>query len=151
MSGSIKEKMEAILTASGARGCIECGKCVAVCPMGEMYPNFGWEMSPRGIIRRAVTQDDLYQEPVIWCCTGCNAGTEVCPEGVSCRDLIRGLRCLAIEMGIQQQTRNCTICGAPFVSGPVVAFVRERLGHHTRDYMDTCHLCRQRQYAQRNA
>lgn len=54
MSGSIKEKIAEIIKNTGADGCVECGKCVAVCPMSEMYPDFGWEMSPRGMIRRTV-------------------------------------------------------------------------------------------------
>lgn len=151
MPGSIKKRMEDILNATGARGCVQCGKCVAVCPMSAMYPDFGWEMSPRGIIRRALTYDELLQDPAIWYCTGCNAGTDVCPEGVSCRDLIRGLRQLAVETGLAPQTRNCAICGAPFVARPVEAFMRLRLNGKVGDYLETCSVCRQRRYAQRNA
>ena len=151
MSESLKAKMDAILTATGARGCVECGKCVAACPMVEMYPDFRWEMSPRGIIRRALTDDDLLQDPAIWCCTGCNVGTDVCPEGVSCRDLIQGLRRLAVETGRDDQIRPCAICGTPFVPRPVEAFVQARLGHPAGDYLATCAVCRQHRYARHNA
>ncbi|WP_319524729.1 4Fe-4S dicluster domain-containing protein [uncultured Desulfosarcina sp.] len=153
MSESIKKRLEEVLTAAGACGCVECGKCVAVCPMVEMYADFGWEMSPRGMIRRALTDDAdaLLQDPAIWYCTGCNAGTRVCPEGVSCRDLIQGLRQLAIEAGMASRIRNCVICGAPFASLPVDDFVRKRLNGKTGNYLETCSACRQRRYAQRNA
>lgn len=151
MSESIKKRLDEILTDAGARGCVECGKCVAVCPMVEMYADFGWEMSPRGVVRRAMNEDDILHDPAIWNCTGCNAGTEVCPEGVSCRDLIRGLRELAVETGLAPKIRNCVICGAPFAPLPVDEFVRKRLNGKTGNYLETCSACRQRRYAQRNA
>jgi len=130
---------------------VECGKCVAVCPMAEMYPDFGWKMSPRGVIRRTLMGEQILGDPVIWHCTGCNAGTEVCPEGVSCRELIRGLRQLAVETGEAAPIRNCVLCGAPLLPRPVDKYVQARLGNSVGEYLDTCPACRQRRYALRNA
>lgn len=151
MSGSIKEKIAEIIKNTGADGCVECGKCVAVCPMSEMYPDFGWEMSPRGMIRRTVMGGDILRDPMIWRCTGCNAGTDVCPEGVSCRDLVRNLRQLAVETGGAAAVRTCELCGAPFLPQPVDEYVQGRLARSNRDYLNTCPTCRQRRYVGRNA
>ncbi len=91
------DKIEEAKKLSGAPGCVECGRCVAACPMAEMYVNFGIEMSPRGIIKKTLVGDNIVEDKNIWYCTECNSGTDACPQGVSCRDLIRKLREAAIE------------------------------------------------------
>ena len=151
MPGIINEKINAIIDDSGATSCVECGKCVAVCPMSAMYPDFGWEMSPRGLIRRTLMGDDMLRDPMIWRCTECNAGTDVCPAGVSCRDLIRGLRQLAVETGVAEPARKCVHCGETFVPLPVDDYVQGRLSHSAGNHLNTCPACRQHRYALRNA
>ena len=36
--------------------CVECGKCVASCPMAEFYDRFSFLFSARGIIKKALLQ-----------------------------------------------------------------------------------------------
>ncbi|MBW2557873.1 MAG: 4Fe-4S dicluster domain-containing protein [Deltaproteobacteria bacterium] len=127
--------------SSGAHSCVECGRCVAVCPMAEMYSNFSIEMSPRGVIKKALTGNDIITDENIWYCTECNAGTDVCPQGVSCRDLIRGLREIAIEENIVEDLKHCTRCGRQFVSIPVENFVFERLREEPPNVLDVLELC----------
>ena len=151
MSPGVNEKIATLLKATGANGCVECGKCVAVCPMVEMYPDFCWEMSPRGLIRRAATEEGILDDPMIWRCTQCNAGTDVCPEAVSCRDLVAGLRRLAAETGRAVPSQTCVLCAEPFVPQAVEAYLRQRLGGADDRYADTCPACRQQRYARRNS
>lgn len=98
-----RDRIEEAKKLSGASGCVECGRCVAACPMAEMYADFGIEMSPRGIIKKTLVGEDVVADRNIWFCTECNSGTDVCPQGVSCRDLIRKLR----EAAIEEDVANC--------------------------------------------
>jgi len=147
---SVEDKVEVIAQASGAYQCVECGRCVAVCPMAEMYPNFSIEMSPRGVIKKALMTNDILGDECLWYCTECNAGTDVCPEEVSCRDLVRGLRGLAIKTGAAKNVRTCQSCGELYVPVPVMDYIDERLGGKPLGYLDMCPSCRRRHYLMRN-
>ena len=140
-----------IMQSSRALCCVECGRCVAVCPMNEMYGNFSIEMSPRGVIRTTVMGSAILEDACLWYCTECNAGTEVCPEGVSCRDLIRGLRHLAIEQGAAGDLRACRACGERFVVARVADYVSARLTGEPQSFLELCPACRRRVYLLRNA
>lgn len=139
------------MEACGAYACVECGRCVAVCPMAQMYPDFSIEMSPRGVIKKVVMGEDILADEFIWYCTECNAGTDVCPAGVSDRDLIRGLRQLAIRKGTVENVRTCVCCGEEYVPLHVKDFISERLGDEPKGYLDMCPACRRRVYLSRNA
>ncbi len=147
MNSALQSRIHEILDAAGAYGCVECGKCTAVCPMARIYPDFSWQMSPRGLIRRAVTGEALLDDPLLWRCTGCNAGTAVCPEKVSCRDLVAGLRRLAVDTGRAAPVRTCAGCGTFFVPLPLDDYLSRRLGEASRQWRDLCPVCRQRRYA----
>ncbi|MCK9230410.1 MAG: 4Fe-4S dicluster domain-containing protein [Syntrophales bacterium] len=135
-------------------GCVECGRCVGVCPMAQMYKTFSIVMSPRGIIKRALMGEDLLHDKNLWYCTECNAGTDVCPQGVSCRDLIRGMRNIALREGAVDRIRVCAHCGDRFVAVPVEDFVISRLaGEVPRvlELLKVCPACRRNVYVIRNA
>ncbi len=140
---------------SGAAFCVECGRCVAVCPMAEMYGNFSIEMSPRGIIRKALTEGaEILRDENLWYCTECNAGTDVCPQGVSCRDLVRGLREMVLEEGRAETVASCRHCGKPFAALPVERFVFRRLEKEPMNvlvFLEYCPSCRRALYSRRNA
>ena len=137
--------------ASGAYGCVECGKCVAVCPMAEMYPNFSIEMSPRGLIKKVMMSNNTLEDESIWYCTECNGGTDICPEGVSCRDLIKGLRRLALADGFVKDPKKCALCGALYASVPVFEYLYDKLKGIPSNYLSICPSCRRIQYMGRNA
>lgn len=143
-----------VLEASNARLCVDCGKCVAVCPMAEMYADFSMDISPRGIIKKALSSDclpdDILADAGLWQCVGCDAGTLICPEGVSCRDLIKGLRKLAMEKNKDQRTRSCARCGSVVTSLPVSDYIKKQLAGKRLDYMNLCPSCRQQVYMERN-
>jgi hypothetical protein len=121
--------------------------------MAEMYRDFSIDLSPRGIIKKALASEGIVRDPAIWYCTECNAGTDICPQGVSCRDLIRGLRTLARSEPGLCQARTCRCCGEPFVALPVEAFLQDRLQaepRNVRDLLQICPVCRRAVYLQRN-
>jgi heterodisulfide reductase subunit C len=149
-----KDKINKAKTVSGAGGCVECGRCVAACPMAEMYTNFSIEMSPRGIIKKTLMGDPVVKDNNIWYCTECNSGTDVCPQGVSCRDLIRSLRETAISEGVTENAKTCISCGRVFVAVPVENFVYGRLHDEPANLfntLDICPPCRREMYLARNA
>ncbi|MGC9324724.1 MAG: 4Fe-4S dicluster domain-containing protein [Desulfomonilia bacterium] len=146
-----KDDITSVMSASHAYACVECGRCVAVCPMAEMYPNFSIEMSPRGVIKKVLMGADILADEHIWYCTECNAGTDVCPAGVSDRDLIRGLRRLAIESGKVEGVRTCQGCGERFVPVRVMEFISDRIMGEPQDFLRLCPACRRKVYLLRNA
>jgi heterodisulfide reductase subunit C len=148
------DRIEEAKKLSGASGCVECGRCVAACPMAEMYPDFGIRMSPRGIIKKALVGDDVVADRNIRYCTECNSGTDVCPQGVSCRDLIRKLREAAIEENVVENAKRCVACGRFFLAVPVEGFVQGRLKTEPENVLkalETCPTCRREMYLLRNA
>jgi heterodisulfide reductase subunit C len=149
-----KDKMAEAKRLSGADGCVECGRCVAACPMSEMYADFSIEMSPRGIIKKTLMGDDVIEDQNIWYCTECNAGTDTCPQGVSCRDLVRKLREAAVSENLPENAKTCKCCGRTFVAVPVETFVYGRLKDeppNVFDILDICPPCRREIYLRRNA
>lgn len=148
-----ENKMEEITRLSGAFGCIECGRCVAACPMADMYNNFSIAMSPRGIIKKTLLGENVLEDKNIWYCTECNAGTDACPQGVSCRDLIRSLREEAIDENLLADARVCNNCGRNFTAIPVENFVLGRLKEEPQNVLvllNICPSCRREIYLQRN-
>ncbi|MEI8172052.1 MAG: 4Fe-4S dicluster domain-containing protein [Deltaproteobacteria bacterium] len=149
-----EDKIAEAKRLSGADGCVECGRCVAACPMAEMYANFSIEMSPRGIIKKTLIGDSVVDDQNIWYCTECNAGTDTCPQGVSCRDLIRKLREAAVSENLPENAKPCKCCGKTFVAIPVENFVYGRLKDEPPNVfgmLDICPPCRREIYLQRNA
>ncbi len=139
---------------AGVDRCVECGRCTAVCPMAEMYVNFSIAMSPRGIIKKALTGEALAADRNLWYCTECNAGTDACPQKVSCRDLIRSLRRLVLEEGKAEGMSLCPSCGGPFLALPVEEFVLGRLKEeppNVQKWLKLCPACRREGYLRKNA
>jgi len=143
-------ELEEAIRAAGVHGCVECGKCVAICPMQDMYANFSIDMSPRGMIKKSLFARDILSDQNIWYCTECNACTDICPEGVSCRDLIRSLRIMALEQGLVESVRKCSSCGGAFVSLPVLNYVEHRLKEKALLALALCPSCRRETYFRRN-
>lgn len=151
MNRKVDTQMDTIFRSAGVYGCVECGKCVAVCPMHEMYPDFSIKMSPRGILKKALLMSNIVPDDNIWYCTECNACTETCPEGVSCRDLIRSLRKITLERGLVRNVSTCRDCGVAFVPVPVMGYIRHRLNDKPLNFLDICPSCRRKAYLLRNA
>lgn len=151
MSGELERRVEQIMAESGVFRCVECGKCVVGCPMAKMYSFFSFEISPRGVLKKALLGPDPMKDESIWFCTECNACTETCPEGVSCRDFTAGLRKLAAEVGMAEQGLFCQHCGRLFLTRQVMTYLEERLGKVPWQFLTLCPPCRRVRYALLNA
>ncbi len=145
-----REDVQALLTKTRAQFCVECDRCVAVCPMAEMYANFSVRMSPRGLIKKVLMGSDILSDEHIWYCNECNAGTEVRPAGVSDRDLIRGLRRLEVESGAAKGARICRGCGQPYEPPAVMGYISGRLKDEPKEFLELCPSCRRKLYTSRN-
>jgi heterodisulfide reductase subunit C len=77
--------------------CFACGVCTAVCPVSQVEPNF----SPSRIIRRIVQgrRQELLSSETLWHCLRCSACSFQCPQDVRFRDIVQGLRVLAVREG----------------------------------------------------
>ena len=127
--------------------CVECGKCVAVCPMAEVYQEFAYELSPRGINKRALLGFDvldILKDKKIWFCLGCTACTEICPAGVKYAEFIESLRLLAIEEGNTDYCVKCKRCGDYYIPTPILDNMRDNLAQKglSCELLDQCPKCR---------
>jgi L-lactate utilization protein LutB len=134
--------------------CVDCGKCVAVCPMAEMYPDFGYAISPRGMVQKALRGLELAGDPGPWRCTLCGACTAACPAGVDCRTLVEELRRIAgADPGASGRTcaQTCATCGEALPSAAVQEYLRGVLPEAAWEFLGLCPACRRLAYARNNS
>jgi heterodisulfide reductase subunit D len=82
---------------TGILGCLECGKCTAVCPVSRI----GGTFSPRSLMTCVVSgdYDGLAQDGRIWDCLTCGQCTPRCPHNIDFSVFCRKLRPEAISTG----------------------------------------------------
>ncbi len=107
--------------------CVECGKCASACPMTEVFEDISYEVSPRGIVEKALFGFDLLTDVGIWFCVTRDVCTELCPAGVRFRDFVQGVRALAIEERVTEHGSFCERCGKFVVPKHTVEYVVERM------------------------
>lgn len=122
---------------------------VAACPMAEIFEDFSYRVSPRGIIERALLDLDILQEVGLWFCLACDLCTDLCPAGVKYRDFVEGARRLALEEGLTEQGLFCQRCGRYFLLLHTLEYLRERLGEVTDGYLALCPHCRRYEWGGR--
>jgi|UniRef100_A0A7C5AKB9 heterodisulfide reductase subunit C len=78
--------------------CFSCGVCTATCPVAEVEPEF----SPSRIIRQIMygLRRPLLASRALWYCALCAQCSFACPQDVRFRDIIQGLRNLAVREGV---------------------------------------------------
>ncbi|MBI4721760.1 MAG: 4Fe-4S dicluster domain-containing protein [Candidatus Stahlbacteria bacterium] len=134
MRTNIKE----LIVRKKLQGCIECGKCVASCPMYEMFKDFSYEYSARGIIGKVLfgakwksrlggVGEDILKDKSIWYCLTCDVCTDGCPAGVKFCEFIKGLRQIAIEKGVKELGLFCKRCGNYFLPTHTLEYLREKI------------------------
>jgi heterodisulfide reductase subunit C len=125
--------------------CVECGKCASACPMTEIFEDFSYEVSPRGIVEKALLGFDLLTDVGIWFCLGCDVCTQLCPAGVAFRDFVQGVRTLAIEDGLTEHGLFCERCGRFVVPVHTVEYIQGKVKGRdgAREYLRLCPSCRQ--------
>ncbi len=131
--------------------CVECGKCASACPMTEIFEDFSYEVSPRGIVEKALFGFDVLTDVGIWFCLTCDVCTELCPAGVRFRDFVAGVRELAIEDGVVEHGLFCQRCGRFVVPMHTVEYIKAQLkGDEVADeYLKLCHRCRRQEFTAR--
>ena len=131
--------------------CVECGKCVGACPMTDIFKDFSYEVSPRGMIEKTLLDFDVLTDIGIWFCLTCDVCTEICPAGVRYRDFVEGVRQLALQEGLTQHGLFCQRCGGFFLPRHTLAYIQERLkdGAVPDEYLTFCPRCRKYDFGKR--
>lgn len=83
--------------------CFACGMCTATCPVAEVEPQF----SPSRILRQVFygLKDSLLSSPALWYCALCAQCSFSCPQDVRFREIVQGLRNLAVREGAVSPAR----------------------------------------------
>ena len=125
--------------------CVECGKCVAVCPMVEIFDDFSYEVSPRGVIETVLIEGGVEElnSNRFWFCLTCDLCTDLCPAGVNFRDFIERIRRIAIESGVTEHCLFCRNCGAYLSPEHTVNHLKQTLGEAAEELLTLCPKCRQ--------
>jgi len=92
--------LQNIITDTGIRLCLDCGKCTVVCPVAK----YDVEFNPRLIVQGVLAQNG--KGPVdekIWSCINCSMCVERCNYNVKFTDFIRSVRCKALAEGAEIQ------------------------------------------------
>ncbi len=131
--------------------CVDCGKCVALCPMGEIFDDFSYEVSPRGIIEEILIEGtvEVLHEDWFWFCLTCDLCTDKCPAGVRFRDFVEAIRMMAMSSGVMEHSLFCRNCGLYLWPRHTLAYVRQRLGEATEELITLCPKCRQYDYGEK--
>ena len=135
--------LEQLVNRYGLFLCVECGKCVAVCPMGEIFEDFSYEVSPRGVIERALLDMDVLEHVGVWFCLTCDLCTNLCPAGVRFRDFVEAVRWLVIEAGVTEYSSFCRECGTYLWPRHTVEYLKQALGEDAEELLILCPQCRQ--------
>jgi heterodisulfide reductase subunit C len=147
----MQNEFKLVLSEVAALFCVECGKCTAVCPMAEMYPDFSWDLSPRGIVQQALDSSDILSGQALWCCTQCHACTRTCPAGVDCCGLVARLRPIAKLATGASKMGTCADCGGELPPKPVLDYLRSVLPKADLRYLRLCPTCRRQAYVLNNS
>ncbi|MGQ9546917.1 MAG: 4Fe-4S dicluster domain-containing protein [Dehalococcoidia bacterium] len=124
--------------------CVECGKCVASCPMAEFYDRFSFLFSARGIIKKALLGLDILRDPNIWFCLKCDLCAQLCPAGVKYAEFVEDIRQLAIKEGITENSVVCPRCGRYYLPLPTLERLKEIMAGTSLgdEFIELCPQCR---------
>lgn len=147
----LKDALDKIIDETRLSLCVECGKCVAGCPLAELYERFSYEFSARGIIKKALLGFDVWRKREIWFCLGCDVCAQSCPAGVRYAEFIEAVRQLAISESVTEHCVFCERCGRYYLPMPTLEYMRETLEERKADsqFLNLCPDCRRRDLAER--
>lgn len=133
--------------------------------MGEIFDDFSYEVSPRGIIEKVLLDSRMLEDggstvPALsgveglttsrlWFCLTCDLCTDLCPAGVRFRDFVEAARRLAIEAGDTEHGSFCRDCGAYLWPHHTVEYLRQTLGEAAEELLTLCPRCRQRRFGEK--
>ena len=95
------------IKATNAYGCLECGKCTAVCPVSL----FSQRYSPRSMLTKTIRNefDSIYIDYDLWSCLTCRRCDAVCPANIDYSTLTQVIRGSAKDSGFHGK---CSHSGA---------------------------------------
>lgn len=131
-----------LINRYGLTLCVECGKCAAVCPIGEIFNSFSYEISPRGVIERILVDPELPEDDSLWFCLTCDLCTNLCPAGVRFRDFIEVARQCLIKAGVTQHGLFCDRCGTYLYPRIILPYLKQTLGEDMEEHLRLCPSCR---------
>lgn len=133
--------------------CVECGKCVASCPMADFYDRFSFLFSARGVIKKALLGLDILKDSNIWFCLECELCARLCPAGVKYTEFVEDIRQLAINEGITENSVICPRCGRYHQPLPTVERLKEIMTEMGLDgeFTELCPQCRRDDVAEKFA
>jgi heterodisulfide reductase subunit C len=126
--------------------CMQCGTCVAACPMWQIFDDFSHKVSPRMVVARATRGLEKLEHVGIWFCLTCDLCTDLCPAGVRFRDFAEAARQLAIEEGITEHGSFCCKCGAYLWPLHTVQYLKQMLGETSEELLTLCPKCRRHDF-----
>ncbi len=143
-----EDAVSELMRETRAMLCVECGKCASACPMTEIFEDFSYEVSPRGIVEKGLLGFDLLTDVGIWFCLTCDVCTELCPAGVKFRDFVAGVRAVAIEEGITEHGAFCERCGKFVVPLHTVQYIEGKVDGEgvAQEYLRFCPSCRRYEF-----
>lgn len=145
----MEKAMEVLVGKTDLSFCVECGKCVSACPMAEIFEDFSYGVSPRGIVEKVLFELDVLEDIGLWFCLTCEVCTQICPAGVRYRDFIEGARLLAIEKGVKERGVFCQVCGSYFLPVHTLEHLKEKSGGTGNRYLTVCPKCRPYDFGER--
>lgn len=148
---SKKDPLARIVDEKRLSLCVECGKCVASCPMAEFYGKFSFVFSARGVIKKALLGLDMLNDPNIWFCLECELCAQLCPAGVKYAEFVEDVRQLAISEGITDNSVVCPRCGRYYAPLPVLERLKEILTGmgYAGEFTELCEECRRADVAEK--
>lgn len=142
-------RIEQLASQYGLSLCVECGKCVAVCPMGDIFDDFSYQVSPRGIIERALLDFEVVEDDRLWFCLTCDLCADLCPAGVRFRDFVEAIRLIAIESGMREHGLFCRNCGAYLWPWHTAKYLKQTLGETAEEFLTLCPKCRRYDFGEK--
>ncbi|MFC2010784.1 4Fe-4S dicluster domain-containing protein [Chloroflexota bacterium] len=144
----MKDTIDKIINEAKLFYCVECGKCVAGCPLAEIYKDFSYEVSARGIIRKALLGFNIVESKDIWFCLNCDLCADMCPTGVKYAQFIENVRLLAIGEGLVENCSFCERCSQYYLPVPTLDNLKGTLmGKLPDELVNLCPNCRRREAA----
>ena len=135
--------VEQLASEYGLLFCVECGKCVAVCPMSKIFDDFTYEASPRGVIEKVLLNSEIPDDSRLWFCLTCDLCTDLCPAGVRFRDFMEAARRWIIQRGDSEHATFCRNCGDYLWPQHTVEYLKPMLGQTAEELLTLCPKCRQ--------
>lgn len=146
----MNDTIDKLINDSKLYYCVECGKCVAGCPMVELYEDFSSAFTSRGVIRKAILTGSLVDSGDIWRCLNCQLCERMCPAGVKYANFVADIRLLAIEAGYTDHCSFCEMCGKYYLPEPTVNAYQAILHEADRPngYTHLCPSCKLESFAE---